>query len=322
MIALLIALVCHGVLIALCQCIGAALAIPAWLVWLAYWTAGTYWLLASDLSWPWLRSARLSNALRRGVAAVRFDDRSYERLCALRERLEHGKQAVFAIEPHGYACISVALLFAGYGTERSLRNALGPLAASRVRVVSHWIALGIPFVRELYAVFGVVDSSRATVFGALERGAHIAVIPSGMAGKELGALHDAAPNVVDVVRRPDERLGFVYAAAHFRALLVPVLAIDENHAYASIGPSFAPWWAQVVLGRYFVAPFWRAQPMRVAVGEPLDAACAQPRPSKAHIHELAQRYYAALEALARENNVKLVLHCMDAPPPPQHAHAD
>ena len=62
--------------------------------------------------------------------------------------------------------------FAGYGTERSLRNALGPLAASRVRVVSHWIALGIPFVRELYAVFGVVDSSRATVFGALERGAH------------------------------------------------------------------------------------------------------------------------------------------------------
>lgn len=310
MIALLLALLCHSALFALCRVVERVCGIPSLLVWLAYWTLGSMLLFYFDWSWPWLRSTRLSNYLRRNVAAVRFDDRSYARLTALGDALSSGKQAIFAIEPHGYACISVAVLFAGYGTERSLSTSLGPRAAGAIRIVSHWLAFTIPFIRELYAVFGVVDSTRESVFSALERGQHVALIPSGMAGKSLGALGDAKPDVVDVVRRPDERLGFIYAAVRFRALLVPVLAIDENHAYATCGPSWLPWWLQLVVGRFLVAPFWRATPMRVAVGEPIDASDSDVLSTNAKVHAVAERYYAALGELAAEHNVTLVLHTM------------
>jgi len=307
MIALIITALCHAALYGLCCAAESVCGVPALLFWLAYWTAGTMALLHFDWSWHWLRTTRLSNLLRRTIAAVRFEDAALERLEALDQPLAQGKQAIFAIEPHGYACISVALLFAGYGTQRSLLSRLGATSASKIRIVSHWIAFAIPFIRELYAVFGVIDSTRETVYGALERGNHVLLIPSGMAGKSLGALHDAQRDVVDVVRRPDQRLGFVHAAARFSALLVPVLAIDENHAYATCGPHFLPWFMQLVVGRYFVAPFWRQTPMRVVVGEPIDAGETHWK-DRGAIHALAERYYAALGALAAENGVELVLH--------------
>lgn len=307
MIALVIAVLCHTALYALCCVAESVCGVPALLCWLAYWTAGTIALLHFDWSWHWLRTTRLSNLLRRSIATVRFEDAALEQLEALNAPLARGKQAIFAIEPHGYACIAVALLFAGYGTQRSLLSRLGAASASKIRIVSHWVAFAIPFIRELYAVFGVIDSTSESVYGALACGKHVLLIPSGMAGKSLGALHDAQPNVVDVVRRPDKRLGFVYAAARFSTLLVPVLAIDENHAYATCGPHFLPWFMQLVVGRYFVAPFWRKTPMRVAVGTPIDAGETNWKDCDA-IHALGERYYAALAELAAENNVKLVLH--------------
>jgi len=308
MIAVVLAVLCHAALCALCVLVERVSGVPAPLVWLAYWTLGSMALVHFDWSCAWLRTTRLSGALRRDIAAVRFTESATERLGALRTELARGKQAIFAIEPHGYACISVALLFAGYGsTPRSLPHTIGASAAAKLRVVSHWLALAIPFIRELYAVFGVVDSTRATVFAELARGNHVLLIPSGMPGKELGALRDAPHNVVDVVRRPDTRLGFVYAAVRFSALLVPVLALDENHAYATCGPSFAPWFLQLVVGRFLVAPFWRRTPMRVAVGEPIDVGSTH-WTDRAAIHRLAERYYAALDALAREHGATLVLH--------------
>jgi len=316
MIAILIALACHATLVALLVLV-APQPFDAFVGWLAYWMFGTWALVRYDCSWPWLRATRLSDTLRRSLCALRLDSVSHARLAALAPDLRGRRQAIFAVEPHGYACIAVALLFAGYGTAGSPRDALGADIAGRIRVVGHWIALTIPFVRELYAVFGVLNCSRASFEQALRSRQHLAVIPSGVNGKRDAVLRAPRAGVVDVLRRPDDRLGFLSLATRFGALIVPVLALDEQSTYTALGPRWLPWPLQLVVGRCLVAPLARSAPMRVAVGEPIDtAALNRHRPGA--IEELAERYYDALSRLADEHGVRLELHRLSDGAP--HAH--
>jgi hypothetical protein len=194
---------------------------------------------------------------------TRFSAESVERLRTL-----GAGPHVFVCEPHGPACLHLVFGFAAHG------GALPPALAERTLVVAHWIYLVVPLLRNVYAAFGVVDSSAGSLHRALADGYSLALSPSGVAGLWLSLRPPArvanggggggvactgdddcaeqrAP-AVDVWRRAS--LGcFAYAARH-AALVVPVLSPDEDHVYARCLTALGVAPLVLTLGPWLVRP--------------------------------------------------------------------
>ena len=227
------------------------------------------------------RSAALARLVQ-WLAPTHFDAESAARLALLaRQR----RQVVFGIAPHGPLCLGLVIGFAGHCGQ------LPAQLSERLVIVGHWFIRALPFVRELASAFGIISSSRVTVDEAFERNQHLALIPCGMLSK-LRCLVEKTPRDKHtvVVHRSAKRFGFIALAARNGALLVPVLAPDENRLYDLYGAHFGLWPLTLVLGRWLLLPKKKST---VRVGMPIDTL-----DFANDIPGLERAYYAALSKLA------------------------
>lgn len=207
--------------------LAAALGVRAVWIWLAYYALSE---LVERRGWthrPDWRASRFAAWVGRTLMRTRFTDESAAALRAL-----GAGPHVFVCEPHGPACLHLVFGFAAHG------GALPPVLAERTRVVAHWVYRGVPLLRNLYAAFGVIDSSAGSVRRALAAGDSVALSPSGIAGLWLSLcprpLLDADEadqwrDAVHVWRR--DSLGCFEYASRRGATVVPVLSPDEDATY-------------------------------------------------------------------------------------------
>jgi 1-acyl-sn-glycerol-3-phosphate acyltransferase len=253
-----------------------------WPGYLAFWLAYYYGFgalhRAGLLCSHWARSG--IDWLRR-LYDVEFTLPARDRLTAM---AAGNGQFMFACEPHGPQCMHMVFGFAAHGS--GLPAALG----RRVRVAAHFINRHIPLVRDVFSIFGAIDAERTAFESALRTGYSLAVVPSGMYGKEH-ALLDPVDGVTRIYRR--QQLGFLKLAAQYNVAVVPVLS-DEVHSYRLYNQWMRSWPLALMLGRYALLPLL---PVRIDVGEPLptdDVDANDPE----QIAALAERFYAALVQLA------------------------
>ncbi len=304
MIAVILVLFCFSVLhYSLSWFAGGDIVIYAFLM-LIYCITTTASLIVFDFASPWLRSTILSDYLRHSSWYPMYHK------CKLtmmqQKKLVAPRQCIFAVEPHGYQCLAVAMMFAGYGKHTGLVSTFGEEFMSRTRIVSHWIGYAIPIVNILYGLFGVITSFKEHVMTALDNGCNIVVIPSGIDGKRDAVERPwCAGGGVDILRRSDERYGFLALAARYGTLVIPVLVPEEQYSYKAYGPAWVPWFLRPVFGRYLVFP--RTARNRVLVGAPIEGRRFHAK-SRASIKAFAEEYYEALVALGAANGVKVRLH--------------
>lgn len=246
-----------------------------------------------------VREWSLNNFVARSVAHFELDARSRRTLRLLRRatRRANAPSCVFAVEPHGYACLSVAVLWCGYAQHSVVRQALGVRFMRRTRIVGHWLAQRVPLLRRIYAAYGVIGCTAAEFDAALADGKHLVLLPGGWAGKRDAMQREPLErDAVRVLKRPLRRSGFLALAARRGALVVPVLAVDEARAFRAKGPAWLHW-----LLRW---PHWHAlgdaRPMRVVCAPPIDT-----RRFPNQINRLHALYYNSLALLAAKHGVKL-----------------
>lgn len=200
-----------------------------------------------------------------------------------------GKQFIFACEPHAPQCLQLTLGFAGHAAK------LPSELSRRVRVVAHTSTRFIPLVREILSLYGVVGAGRYALERLLNNGDSLALIPSGVYGKEHALLDRTqhSSGVINVYRRR-ERFGFLYLAVKHRAAVVPVLSPDELTSYELLFQQFRAWPLVLPIGRHLLAP---RNSVRFIVGKPIDTSEYNYK-STADMQRLADRYYFELAALA------------------------
>lgn len=260
-------------------------------VWIAYYAASEFVERRRWSHSPRLRACAAVAYVGRVLIGASFSRDSVERLRALDPR----RQRLFVNEPHGVAVTHLAFGFAAHG------GALPDALAERTLVVAHVVFKYIPIVRNLYAAFGVIDNSSATINRALNDGYSLALVPSGLSGKWTSLM---APSPVDesdehcvtvLVRRRDSIGCFVYAAR--RALsIVPVLSPEEDHVYRRFLREFRHPYTVLALGRWFILPY---APIEWRVG-------AEIAPSD-RAHTLATRTYNALSSIGEPHYKVVVL---------------
>lgn len=214
----------------------------------------------------WLRNSRLIRRLQKLLLMVDHDVVATP-----------GRQTLYAVEPHGEACLGFATTFA-------------PSADGRVRLLAWSIFRYVPFLRDLYLLGGVVPSAPASAERWLAAGADLAVIPSGVRGL-YHAVVDAPP---PPRRDPKERkklrvykvnLGFCALAIKRRLLLVPVLSCNEQLAFVKWRLIDAlPFLSTLIVGVTL-------HPQVTVLGEPIDARDYDT------VEALADEYYGRLAAL-------------------------
>ena len=217
---------------------------------------------------------------------VEFDTKAVEQLCRIDTEMP-GEQFVFACEPHAPQCLHMALGFAAHG------GALPSRLACNIRVVAHTATRFIPLLRELLSIYGVVDSSRRTMEDIFRSGLSVAVVPSGVYGKEHALLDEPCPHTVTVYRH-QQRFGFLALAVRHGAHIVPVLSPDEPGAYSMYNRLWRAWPFVLPIGRQIIAP---QQPVRIYVGEPIETNKYNADDVES-MQALAARYYKELAALA------------------------
>jgi hypothetical protein len=248
-------------------------------------------------AWPWLRSTRLSDWLRTYLYRMKCSMPRELEDFASREQLVGDRPAIFAVEPHGYQCTAISMLFCGYGTRDNLfLSTFGREFLDNTRIVVHWVHNFFPFIGILFRLFGTISNHRLDVELALSKNQNIVLIPSGLAGKLDAVSRPAESNSVYVARRSDARYGFLALAVRHDAVVVPILVPDEPHVYTPIaGMAWLPEWLQPMRETWVLRGV--TAPMRVLIGAPIDSR----NYSKRTIENFASDYYAALGALARAN---------------------
>ncbi len=244
----------------------------------------------------YFRSTRLSNWLRENVYRMRVEFAG--------ERRVFDRPVIFALEPHGYQCTAIMLLFCGYGSrDNALLERYGSAFMEKTRVVATQVAFMMPLVGNIFSVFGAIENDRLLMEAQLRCGRNLVIVPSGLLGKEAAVQPRRADHVY-VVMRPNERFGFAKLAVARSAYLTPVLVPDEASVYEPLfGMNWRPlpWWLVPMRESWLLGGVRR--PMRVLVGEPIDASKYAGR-----VSELARDYYAALQALGKANGLEVVFH--------------
>lgn len=238
----------------------------------------------------WLHSVRTRQGpLARRAAKfcdVEFSPLSVQRLQAL----DANKKYVFALEPHAQWCLHMVFM-AACGSV--LPDALAP----KIRVVAHWMSRTLPLIRDVLSLYGVIDNRATSINTALAANNSIAIVPSGLTGKEHAMLDppphpNDRPLRVPVYRR--KQIGFLYLAVKHKAAIVPVLSPDELSAFDLYWRHWRIWLFTLARGKYFIAPL---RPVRIHVGEPIDTSAYNIADAQS-MTTLANLYYNQLAALA------------------------
>jgi len=257
-------------------------------------------LLACMFTFPFgiaaLRTSRFASFIGRRLARVNFDDESLKLLRAL----DPAKRKVFVVEPHGANTLGMALTIGAPGVD-SMPEEL----ATRCVVVAHWLLFCVPFVAQLFSLCGAVCCRpNFFLYRALTKGAHFALCPSGMEGKNAtlrrcnqeSRRYIGDKRVIHITRRNNGQLGFCSLAARNKAEIIPILSVDEDSAYWMV----CRWLhlPQLVypMGSFLFFPF--LEEMKVRVGQPIDASHYNSK-SNADMHALADHVYDSLKELAR-----------------------
>jgi hypothetical protein len=291
----------------LASAVADALSISALWIWLVYYMLSEVIESRRLTHMPSWRSSRFISFIGRTLLRTRFDERSRTYL----QSLPLDRQYMFVCEPHGIACYHLVAGFAGHGGD-----GLRPEIAARTLVVAHQSFLFVPLLRNLYAVFGVIDERPATINSALDAGFSLALIPSALVGKwhsMLGSSLEQQPS--DYGRHPTtvyrrESFGCFKYAHRRRMSVVPVLSPDEDYAltryFTAYG--FAP--LVVTIGSLLVRPViplveWRVGP-RLASTDP---GMTPQKLASLTYHEL-QQLGAATHSVAVERCGDSILNAM------------
>ena len=216
---------------------------------------------------------------------------------------KNSKRYIFALEPHHVQCLHIVWCFAAPG------DMLPPSILDDTRVVAHWCHRLIPFVRELYSMFGVIDSSRYTIETAMKYNRyHLALIPSGFDGKihaligeyfnssGLRLVSEDRRETVHIYRR--KRHGFIRLAIKHHYSIVPVVSCEEANCFELWLESSMIWWLVLPVGRNFIFPLKDKLP--VVIGASLDfTEYVDSKPSEKMINDLADQYYRNIVSLVQ-----------------------
>lgn len=260
-----------------------------WLAWFVYYALFEFLHRAHWLHSPALRGGWLARAVRYWFD-VSFTPEANQVLADINEQIAAGHQFIFACEPHAPQCLQLTLGFAAHG------GALPALLGRCTFVVAHASTRFIPIVREIFSAYGVISASRQALEAVLGSGYaySLALIPSGVYGKEHALLDRARHDGSVTVYRSRERFGFLYLAAKYKCSVVPVLSPDEMDGYTMFLQQFRAWPLVLPVGRHLLAPY---VPVRIHVGKPIYAG-AYDYKSEQQMELLANVYYSDLAALA------------------------
>lgn len=112
------------------------------------------------MHWPWVRSSLFVKLVNRYIVNIDFDDAAVELL----KRLDTDpqllkKSKIFAVEPHGRSTTVLTMLFAANGSLKLLYS----ITLQNTAVVAFVLIKFVPFIRELLAVYGVLDSTKSSI---------------------------------------------------------------------------------------------------------------------------------------------------------------
>jgi hypothetical protein len=254
--------------------------ISAWLLVTVYWLVFDHAHRRGWLHSPALRRSAFVDWLRR-LMRVDFTKDAYDRL----GELDPARAIVFACEPHGAQCLHMTGGFAGHGSDMPV------WLGEKTRVAAHASTRYFPLVRELLSMFGVVDAHRSTVEDLLQRRHAVALVPSGMYGKEHALLDCPRDAKTVVIYRHRKHFGFIRVAHAHSALLVPVFTPDEVSAYDCYFRRWRIFPLVFFWGKFFMIP---KHAVHLHVGQPIDTAAY----GENDIDRLANRFYSELAALA------------------------
>lgn len=228
---------------------------------------------------PSLRNSRFLKLINQKLIQIEFTgERTLQTLIKLQYNNKYrNKRKIFAIEPHNIATLALACLFAAIsslnitkikdstsGKEYDVSNLF-----TNTAVVAHVFTKTIPFIRELLAIFNVIDHTKYSLRQQLkqqqppkfnELPTNISLHPSGILGKIHASHIDPGiekdpkkeKTFINIFRR--KRIGFIYLALQYDCIIVPVLSLREQYAYRNIFwlPSFKslfgypiPFWIKV-----------------------------------------------------------------------------
>jgi hypothetical protein len=237
------------------------------------------------------RASRVSLWVGRLLMRVSLDKASRDILASLDPK----RQYIFACEPHGQAPLHLSFIFAAHGGAT-----MQPALHEKTVVMGHTLIAMFPFMCQLFQLYGVTFSAEQTVQRALQLGAHMALCPSGLAGKLESINRDNYNNhgekhQVFVVRRSLPRI--MKLAAERKALIVPVLSPNEDRAFWNLNPfETTSLFSSFALGNeWFVRPFCA---INVRIGAPIDSGNFSPR-SASDLQSLTNLYYEKLSELAK-----------------------
>lgn len=231
-----------------------ALGVSTVYVWIAYYVASELVESRRLTHSPALRSSRLIGYLGRVVMRCGFSHAAAQRLA---EVASENEQVLFPCEPHGIGCSPMVWGFAAHG------GALPESLARRTLVVGHVVFKTIPIVRNLYAIFGVIDNCASTIQAALDDGYSLALVPSSILGKakSLSIRYVDQPEEnarlrVTIWRRSS--IGcFVYAQRR-RMSIVPVISPEEDYGYRLFFND-GRWFWVLATGWWFVRPYYKLE---------------------------------------------------------------
>jgi hypothetical protein len=239
----------------------------------------------------WARGGWLARYIGESWYGVHFSATSQKQL---QEIDQFGRAAyMFCCEPHNAACLHMVFGFAAHG------GRLPERLASQLCVMAHKCYLALPFINVIYEAYGVVPNFQFVLERCLKRGTSVALCPSGIPGK-IDAVLPRPPgtptNVVRIIRRRRDKLGFLSMATRHQVSLVPVLSVNEHNAFATTG-AWAGW---LVYGRRLLLPFTSSLELRV--GAPLSTAFYVHN-NQASMEALADRYYQEVVELGKPDYV-------------------
>jgi hypothetical protein len=265
-----------------------------WIALLVHLSSAAALALFLNFGYHPFRASRFACWVGSVVMRVHLNDDSLRNLASLDPKKQH----FFACEPHGQAPLHLTYLFAAHGGAW-----LPDWLQKKTVVMGHTLIIMVPFLCQLFQVFGVTFSAPLTVTRALDLGANLALCPSGLIGKlesvtRDNRAHHAAPrDSVFIVKR--RRPGFLKLAAQRKALVVPVLSPNEDRAFWNYNLFDIPWLTSAFAlgGEWLIRPFY---PVELRIGEPIDTTSFDWR-DDAQMLQLSDIYYDRLHALGRPN---------------------
>lgn len=303
MIALLTCAILYALFFYLARCLANALNIGSVYVWIAYFAISE---LVETNGWtrcPSLRSSAFVRFIGREFMRCRFTADSLATMAAF----STSAQYMFVCEPHGIACLLLVFGFAAHGDD-----GLPSSIANRTLVIAHHSYRYIPILRNIYAVFGVIDERPATLKRVLAAGYSVALIPSALSGKwhsmlprssEANADRDIGLYPVEIIRR--RGVGCFEYARRFGLTIVPVLTPDEDYIYLRypLAGDFVP--LMITAGSWLIRPLISRVEWRI--GTPIHTADSR----HTRAHDLAAMVYRELQRLGGVTHQVWVRTCND-----------